>query len=68
MAIGVEIKLSKLLKKHNMSKRELAEKADLSYNGIINFANNNTDRVYFDTLEKICTVLNCKISDILELK
>lgn len=64
--MGVSYKrLWKMLIDRDMKKRDLAEKANLS-NYTINKMNHG-ENVTTDTLVKICTVLNCKFDDIMEL-
>lgn len=64
MAISYK-KLWKLLIDRDMKKKELAEKANLSQYTINKM--NRGDNVTTDTLVKICTALDCKIEDIMEI-
>jgi len=47
---------------------DLANATGLHRNGLTRLYNENTDGIKFETLEKICTALNCEISDLLEIK
>ena len=58
--------LFKLLIDRNMKKKELAEKAGLSLATITKLGKDGVS-VNSDVLVKICTVLNCRIEDIMEI-
>ena len=58
-------RLWKLLIDHEMKKKDLAEKANLSSYTISKM--NRGDNVTTDTLVKICGVLNCTFDDIMEI-
>lgn len=58
-------RLWKLLIDRDMKKKDLAEKAKIS-NYTINKLN-KSENVNTDTLVKICTALNCRIEDIMEI-
>ena len=58
--------LFKLLIDRNMRKKELAEKAGLSLATITKLGKDGS-RISSDVLVKICTALNCRIEDIMEI-
>lgn len=62
----IKIKLSEQLGKKRMSRRELAQLVGVRPNTIGDMYNDNVKRLDVATLNKICTVLNCDICDILE--
>ena len=62
----IRIKLSELLGKKRMSRRELAQLIGVRPNTVGDMYNDNVKRLDITTLNKICTVLECDISDILE--
>lgn len=62
----IRIKLSELLGKKRMSRRELAQMVGVRPNTIGDMYHDNVKRLDISTLDKICTVLNCDICDILE--
>ncbi|MGM0807476.1 MAG: helix-turn-helix domain-containing protein [Bacillota bacterium] len=64
----VIIKLDQELKKHNMSQRELSKLTGIRQPSINEMCRNQTSRIPLDNLAKICEVLRCEISDILELE
>ena len=63
MAVSYK-KLWKLLIDHDMKKKDLAKAANISNYTITKM--NKGENVTFETLGKICSVLDCKIDDILD--
>lgn len=57
-------KLWKLLIDKKMNKSQLREAANISTNAVAKFGKNET--VSLDTLEKVCSALNCRIDDIMD--
>ena len=62
----IKIKLDELIKKAGISKKKLSHKAEMQRTQINNYCKNNITRLDTDVLARICTVLNCKIDDVLE--
>lgn len=62
----IHIKLSELIEKNGISKNKLGQRAELQRTQINNYCNNKITRLDTDVLARICTVLNCEISDLLE--
>lgn len=62
----IKIKLDELIKKAGISKNKLSHKAEMQRTQINNYCKNNITRLDTDVLARICTVLNCKIDDVLE--
>ncbi|QJD81728.1 helix-turn-helix domain-containing protein [Cohnella herbarum] len=62
------IKLDQLLVERDMSQHELARLADIRQPSINEMCQNKTKRIPLDNLAKICEVLNCQITDVLELR
>lgn len=58
-------KLWKLLIDRNMKKMQLVTEAGISTNALAKLGRNEDVRV--EVLKKICTALNCDISDIMEM-
>ena len=63
MAISYD-KLWKILIDKKMNKTQLKETAKISTNAVAKLGRNES--VSLDTLEKICTILQCNIGDIVE--
>ncbi len=64
----VILTLDKTLKKLNISRYELAKRTDIQYQVIDNYYKNKVKRYDGYVLDRICTALDCDISDILEFK
>lgn len=64
----VIINLDKLLDNRNMSQHELSRQSGVRQATINAMCRNESKRIPLDNLANICEVLNCDISDILELK
>ena len=60
------IKLDELIKKSGISKNKLSHKAEMQRTQINNYCKNNITRLDTDVLARICSVLDCKIEDLLE--
>ena len=58
--------LWKLLIDRNMNKTDLKEAAGISFNVMARMGKNET--ISFDSIEKICMVLDCNIGDIIGSK
>jgi len=65
----VEIKLSSIMDKQNISIYEMSKLASLKHSTVKSYYNNcPITRVDLDVVSKLCYVLDCKIEDILEYK
>ena len=62
----IVIKLDELIKKRGISKNKLSHKAEMQRTQINNFCNNKITRLDTDVLARICTVLDCKIEELIE--
>jgi len=58
--------LSILLGQRRMKMSELAEKAGLNKNTILNLYHAKSTRIEFTVMEKLCAALNCQPGDIFE--
>lgn len=61
------LKLRSVLEQKDISQHELARLTDIRQPSINEMCNNQTKRLPLDNLAKICEVLECEITDILEL-
>ena len=59
-------KMWKLLIDKNMKRKDLKEKAEVSQNVMARLSKNQA--VTMETMEKICSVLQCDIGDVMEFK
>lgn len=66
MSGKIIIKLDDYLKKHNISRSSVARNGDLRYDTVLSYCRGNIVRLDTDTLSKLCSVLHCKIQDIIE--
>ncbi len=62
----IKIKLDELIKKEGISKNKLSHRAEMPRSQINDYCNNSISRLDIDVLGRICTVLDCDISDVLE--
>ena len=62
----IHILLKELLEKQNKTMYWLAKQTGLSNATISNMTNVKTTSVSFDTLDRMCEVLGCQVSDILQ--
>lgn len=63
----IKVHLSKLMGEKRLNIAEVSRMAGLHRNGVTKIYNEETDGIKFDTLEKLCKVLDCKIEDLLEI-
>ena len=64
--VYIKIKLDELLKKEGISKNKLSHRAEMQRTQINQYCNNDITRLDTAVLARICTVLDCKIEDLLE--
>ncbi|MCI9637445.1 MAG: helix-turn-helix transcriptional regulator [Hungatella sp.] len=62
----LEIKLNEQLQQKGLSKNKLSHKAEMNWKQIDNYCKNNIARLDVYVLCKLCTVLECRIEDLLE--
>lgn len=62
----IKIKVSDLLGKHKMNKKQLTEAAHIRPNTVGALYDESIQRLDKDMLNNLCKVFNCTISDILE--
>ena len=62
----IKIKLAELIEEAGISKNKLSHRAEMQRSQINNYCNNKISRLDIDVLARICTVLECEISDLLE--
>lgn len=62
----IKVHLSRLMGEKKLKISDLATLADLHRNGISKLYKDQTDGIKFDTLDKLCRALNCKVEDLIE--
>ncbi|MEK4629972.1 helix-turn-helix transcriptional regulator [Solibacillus sp. FSL R7-0682] len=63
----IKVHLSKLLGERKMKISDLSNVTGLHRNGLSKLYKEETDGIKFETLEKVCKALDCKIEDLLEI-
>lgn len=64
----IHIKLGKLIKENGLSKNTFAQRAEMQRTQLNKYIDNDVSLLSVDVLARICTVLECDISDLLEFK
>jgi len=67
-ATMIENRLSRLLGERRMSVSELQRRTGLAYTTLHGLYHGRTDRIDFDTLDKLCRALGVSVGDILEYR
>ena len=62
----VRIHLGKLIEEKGISKNKLSQRAEMQRTQLNHYCNNTITRLDIDVLGRLCTVLDCKIGDLLE--
>lgn len=62
----IKVKIKELLDEHDKSLYWLSRESGLSYASLHNLVNAKTSSIAFETLEKLCDVLDCDVCDIIE--
>lgn len=62
----IKVHLSRIMGEQRLKISEVAKMTGLHRNGITKLYNEETDGIKFDTLDKLCAALNCKVGDIIE--
>ncbi|MBQ8497221.1 MAG: helix-turn-helix transcriptional regulator [Clostridia bacterium] len=64
----IRLVLDKYLDKNNITRYELAKRTGIRFHIIDRYYKNQVVRYDSDLLDRICTALDCDISDIIEYK
>ena len=62
----IKIKLDELLEASGLSKTKLAHKAEMQRSQLNAYCNNTITRLDIAVLARLCSVLECRIEDLLE--
>lgn len=63
---SIKIKLTELIKEKGISKNKLSHRAEMQRSQINQYCNGEITRLDTAVLARLCTVLECKIEDLLE--
>ena len=64
----VKLNLSKLLADRGMTQSELAHITGIRHSTICDIYNNNCTFIKLDNIDKICSALECDISELMRIK
>lgn len=64
----IYVRINEILKKKKKSKYWFIKNMEGGYQSISNLMNNETTAIRFETLEKICEILECEPGDIIVIK
>ncbi len=64
----IYIRINEILKEKKKSKYWFVKKMEGSYQSISNLMNNETRSIHFDTIEKLCDILECEPGDIIKIE
>lgn len=63
----IKVHLSRIMGEKKLKISDVAELTGLHRNGITRLYKEETDGIKFETLEKLCTSLDCEIGELLEI-
>lgn len=63
--MGLQCQLSTLMGKNRMTIQEVHDRTKLSRTTISNLYNDKATRIDYDTIEKLCSLFNCEIAELL---
>lgn len=61
----MKLNIKPLVDAKGINRNQLAKELKIGYKAACNLYEGNTERVYFDTLEQLCIVLECTPNDII---
>lgn len=64
--MAVHCTLSTMMGKHRYSIQDVHEKTGLSRNAVSNLYNDKARRIDYETVEKLCRLFKCPVSDLIE--
>ena len=62
----VKLRILEILESQNHTKYWLFKQLDLSYQNFNRMVNNETSSIRFENLDKLSTILNCPVGDLIE--
>lgn len=64
----VYLRIDEILKEKNKSKYWLVKNMEANYKTVSNMINKETISIHFDTIDKLCILLNCNPGDLFEVE
>lgn len=64
----IQLQIKELLKKQKKTKYWFVKNMEGGHQSLTRLMNNETSSIKFETLEKMCDIFNCEISDIVVRK
>ena len=64
----IYVRISEILKEKKKTKYWFVKNMEGGYQALSNLMNNKTSGIHFETLEKMCNILDCNPGDIIVLK
>ncbi len=61
----IKVRLKVLLAERDLNYTRLSEMTGISLNALSELGRGETSKIAFDTLDKICTALECQVGDLL---
>lgn len=65
---NIKFKLNEVLEKSSLNKYRLSKITNIRYDTICNYCKGNVTLINVEYLKIFCSVLNCKIEDLIEYK
>lgn len=62
----IKITVGNVMKEKRITAYRVVKETDLRYQTVLNYRDNLISKIDLDVLAKICSVLNCAISDVLQ--
>ncbi len=63
--MAIKIRLKEVRKKRGLSQTKLAQKLDMTPQNFQKIENARSKSIPYDTLDKLCEILDCQVEDIL---
>lgn len=64
----VYLRIDEILKEKNKSKYWLVKNMEANYKTVSNMINKETISIHFDTINKLCILLNCNPGDLFKIE
>lgn len=63
---SIKLHVDEVIARRGISKNKVCQRAEMQHTQLNHFCNNTITRLDIDVLARLCTVLECDISDLLE--